>query len=247
MISIAFFFSTLCRQIGTAAGMGFTVTVLSIIYIVLAPSFWYKIYVDTEASTSNNPVAGYTFVWILGMFFPFFNYSQLYIDVTARSSGSTDPVTGRFVEGFGFSFTDLYRYPLVGGTSYGNLVPMPNTHLMFLIMDTIVWAILAWYMDHILPDAYGYRHPLLFFLDRHFWGGRPASRNATRRFNYEGSSNRVTDDEDVVRERDYALNLTMPIALRIVNLTKRYKNGLLKQTTNLAVDHMCLTLERGQL
>ncbi|RKP06014.1 P-loop containing nucleoside triphosphate hydrolase protein [Thamnocephalis sphaerospora] len=197
----------------------------------------------------GKPVAGHTIAWVVGMFVPFFNFSQLYIDVTARSTGSTDPLTGRFVDGFGFRFIDLYKNPLVGGTSYGNLVLAPNTHLMFLILDMLFWSVLAWYLDNIVPNSYGYRRPLLFFLDSGYWGNRPSCRRALQKmaFAVSGRVPASRDDSDVIQERERALNLTKPTALRITNLTKRYTNGMVKQTSKLAVDNLCLASGKGQL
>ncbi|KAI9595520.1 hypothetical protein BDF19DRAFT_440751 [Syncephalis fuscata] len=229
MICFALFLSTLCSRVGA----GFGVTIIAIIYQVLSPSFWFTWYVDLERSKRGSPVAGHSAGWIIGLFFPFFNYSQLYIDVVTKSSGSTDPLTGHFVNGPGFGFMDLYRHPDIGGSQYGNLVPMPNTHLMFLLLDIVFWAIVTWYLDNVVPDAYGYRRPFLFLFDGGYWGGRAVSREAVTKVAYE--------------ERQHTLNLTQRIALRIVNLTKCYKSGLWTQKNKLAVDRLCLSFAEGQL
>ena len=83
---------------------GFTITILGLLYQLLAPSFWYSLYVDMEKSKTGSPQSGSTIGWVIGMFFPFFNFNQLYLDVTMRSSGANDPVSGQFRDGLGIAF-----------------------------------------------------------------------------------------------------------------------------------------------
>ncbi|KAI8052039.1 P-loop containing nucleoside triphosphate hydrolase protein [Syncephalis plumigaleata] len=253
MICLALFLSTLCSRVGTAD----ILYCFILIYIIYTCSIFNVN--GTGCRFRGSPVAGHTAGWVIGMFLPFFNYSQLYIDVVMKSSGSNDPLSGRFVQGPGFRFMDLYQHPEIGGSRYGNLVPMPNTHLLFLILDILVWSLLTWYLDNVVPDAYGYRRPFLFFLDSGYWGSRTVSREAVTKMAYQvsghtnysltnkqGKSDK-DEDSDIVQERHQTLNLTQRIALRIVNLTKYYKDGIWTQKSKLAVDHICLSFAEGQL
>jgi hypothetical protein len=83
---------------------------------------------------------------------------------------------------------DLYQHPEIGGSRYGNLVPVPNTHLLCLILDIFVWSLLTWYLDNVVPDTYGYRRPFFFFLDSGYWSGRTVSREAVNKVAYQVSS-----------------------------------------------------------
>ena len=80
---------------------GFAITIFGLLYQLLAPGFWYSLYVNLEKSKTGQPQPGSTIGWIIGILFPFFNFNQLYIDITMRSSGANNPVTGEFVDGLG--------------------------------------------------------------------------------------------------------------------------------------------------
>lgn len=85
----------------------FGITAVGLIYQLLAPGFWYSFYVDvTRGRAASFPAM---LGWTIGMFVPFFNFSQLYIDITLKTSGSVDPGTGKYVAGDCNVFTAKIR------------------------------------------------------------------------------------------------------------------------------------------
>jgi hypothetical protein len=50
--------------------------------------------------------------------------------------------------------------------------PAPVQGLYFMVANMFFFALLTWYFDAVLPDAYGQRHPPWFFLTLSYWGLR---------------------------------------------------------------------------
>ena len=59
------------------------------------------------------------------------------------------------------SATSLTSAQASAATSF---LPTPAQHLLLLAIDILIWSILAWYADKVIPDQYGYRRSLFFFL-----------------------------------------------------------------------------------
>jgi hypothetical protein len=122
-------------------------------------------------------------------------------------------------------------------------------------MDVFVYWILAWYLDNILPDAFGARQPLYFFLLPSYWGLKKEGNKTEqdRWLDQYKVSLDIDDkeDDDVAAERKKALSNTMWPAVKVVNLRKIYNPPLLKwrkkDSTKVAVKNSCITFEEGEL
>nr|XP_023696048.1 retinal-specific ATP-binding cassette transporter isoform X3 [Paramormyrops kingsleyae] len=86
---------------------------------------------------------------------------------------------------FGFGTEYLSRYEEQGlGLQWDNLKtsPLEGDEFSFLIsirmmvLDTFLYAVLAWYLDNIFPGQYGIGRPFYFLLQPSYWRGSRPSR-----------------------------------------------------------------------
>ena len=47
--------------------------------------------------------------------------------------------------------------------------------MVIMVMDSILYTILMWYIEAVFPGQYGVPKPFYFFLTRSYWTGRPSS------------------------------------------------------------------------
>ena len=48
--------------------------------------------------------------------------------------------------------------------------PLPFVTLIFMMLiDTVIYAFLAWFFENVLPNEYGTKRPLLFLCSRSYW------------------------------------------------------------------------------
>jgi hypothetical protein len=101
-VAFALCLAAVVSRTRTAISISFAIITVGLIYLLLLPGFWYVWYVDlTKTLEGGVPSSGTTIGWVLGTIMPIFQFAQLYIDISLRSTGSTDPVTAEFVQGPG--------------------------------------------------------------------------------------------------------------------------------------------------
>jgi len=61
---------------------------------------------------------------------------------------------GKIVPGPGFFWDDLYKTRSIKMFNIAVTVPEPMQQYLFLIMNAVLYAILAWYFDNVLPGTH---------------------------------------------------------------------------------------------
>ena len=97
-----------------------------------------------------------------------------------------------------------------------------------LILDTILYLLLTWYIDEISPKEYGHRRPLYFPFTTDYWCGK--SLNCCKPNTYE-----KTDVRDEMVDAIEDVNSGGEIGIRIVGLGKRFGKKKVVNKLNLNV------------
>lgn len=252
MVTFGFFITTFCRRSRVAVLVGIFIFIIGLLFESFVFSTGYVGYIWWDKKTSQ---AG----WGVLMFIPFFNFGKIFLDISNLSSGKIDRLTQTLIPGPGFKWNDLYeimddkflpsydaKHPEIKPA-----VPAPVQSFYFFLMNIVLYSILTWYFDKVIPDEYGNRRNPLFFLTPSYYGV-----NIRKNFQLQGWLNRYNksvddhsgEDEDVAAERTLALDPESEAALRICNLRKVYRKNLLVESKldKVAVRDLCLTLKESK-
>jgi hypothetical protein len=111
--------------------------------------------------------------------------------------------------------------------------------LAFLIMDFFLYAVLAWYLDHVMPNEYGQRLPPLFCCRRAYWKDQVSA-------DYDESEPDVAEDGAVIEPVPDSLHASARVHIK--KLRKQFTEGRGKNArTTTAVHGLDLTLYEGQI
>ncbi|KAI8794117.1 ATP-binding cassette sub-family A member 5 isoform X1 [Biomphalaria glabrata] len=128
--------------------------------------------------------------------------------------------------GFGFDSSLTYgKFPLYAP-------------ILMLAVDTILYALLTVYFDHVIPGEYGIRYKPYYFLQCSYWFKSRKSDEMIHLTSPQMSFSQTSDVEAVPKE------IEDKIAMRISHLTKTFKQG--GQTFN-AVDGFCLNIYENHI
>eukprot|EP00124_Ichthyophonus_hoferi_P000157 Ihof_evm21s5 gene=Ihof_evmTU21s5 len=116
-----------------------------------------------------------------------------------------------------------------------------------LVVDTVIFLLIAFYIENVFPGTYGVSKPWYFLFTRRYWCGRHSKNcsnvSATTTDNFADDIGAVNDPEPL--QKYVGMFETEPNDLRagvkIENLTKRYSNG------KLAVHDLSLNMYEGQI
>ena len=97
-----------------------------------------------------------------------------------------------------------------------------------LILDTILYLLLTWYIDEVSPKEYGHRRPLYFPFTADYWCGE--SLNCCK-----PDTTDKTDGRDVMVDAIEDVNTGDEIGIRIVGLSKRFGKKKVVNNLNLNV------------
>ncbi|KAK9728380.1 hypothetical protein K7432_001166 [Basidiobolus ranarum] len=194
------------------------------------------------------------------MFFPFFNFGKIFLDISLLTAGKLDTLSNTLIPGPGFAWKDLFirafDQPVSGLEGNYPNVPPPVMSWYLLLMNIGLYGALTWYFDKIIPDEFGFCYPPWFFLKPTYWITKRSSNhdlgNWLQHVKSQHSRLKLTpenEDDDVSREREALYDTEYPAAIRIANLRKVYKNGMFKKSKldKVAVRDLCLTLQEGKL
>ena len=138
----------------------------------------------------------------------------MFLDITSYTTGRLDSLTNTFIPGPGFAWENLYD-PLPARLlpSFDGQVPKvpaPVQAWYFLIMNVGFYYILTWYLDNIIPDAFGSSRPFYFFLTLDYWGIRVGNASTKRdewlKKHIVPVETTEAEDDDVAQERAKTLN-----------------------------------------
>ncbi|KAK7506564.1 hypothetical protein BaRGS_00002039, partial [Batillaria attramentaria] len=116
--------------------------------------------------------------------------------------------------------------------------------LVMLLVDVILYFLLAIYLDHVIPGEFGPRYSPLFCLKRSYWfPNKQGSGERTYLMNGIGQG----DHDDVITGPNIepvSADMRSKRTLRIMNITKIFKS---KQETTTAVNQLSLDMYEGQI
>ncbi|GAM24437.1 hypothetical protein SAMD00019534_076120 [Acytostelium subglobosum LB1] len=109
----------------------------------------------------------------------------------------------------------------------------------FMVVETIIFLVLALYLEEVLPSDYGVKRHPLFFLKRSYWSGRKTEQEPV-----EMLSVREGEPHDVAEERKRVLESKELLALEVLDLNKVYpaRDGAKKK---VAVKSLALGVDQG--
>jgi len=245
MIFVAFFISSLVPKVRTGTLLGMFILIIGLVFMLAIFGSTYTGYLWWQTTTSK---AG----WLVLMFLPFFNFGKLYIDIDVLTLGQYDASTNTIIAGPGFTWSSLYQQiPSEYLSSIGTYdLPLPAQSLLFLFMNMGFYALLAWYFDNVLPDVFGNRKPVYFFLTPSFWGYHHSNRRSYDLAKLLSKSEKIQEDDDVHDERLAALDdsKSKNAAVRLLHLRKVFGGNIFqKNSGKAAVEGSSWTLQEGQL
>ncbi|KAJ3173237.1 ATP-binding cassette sub- A member 1 [Geranomyces variabilis] len=253
MLMLAFFITTLVRKARVAILIGIFVFIIGLLFESFVFSSSFVGYIWWDSGTS--PTA-----WKILIFFPFFNFGKIFLDITTYTTGRLDTLTNTFIAGPGFAWSTLFDplpadlRPTYGSGSQPD-VPAPIDSWRYLLMNMLFYGVLTWYFDCVIPDEFGWGLKPWFFLTPEYWGlGRRGKNQQAiewlrneKRATKANTDPRPGEDKDVHAERLKTLDEGFSPAVRIVNLRKVYGGFIRKKTDKVAVNDLCISFEEGKL
>ena len=251
MVMFAFAITTVVRRSQVAILIGIFIFIIGLLFesFVFASSFLGYIW----WSEKTIDPAG----WGVLIFFPFFNFGRMFLDITTLTTGLLDVLTDTYIPGPGFGWGQLYeKIPNSTLPNYGSdgrpNPPPPVFAWYYLIMNVAFYGFILWYLDNIIPNEFGMSKPLYFFLTPEYWGFESKSETKDlnawqeRQMKYS-QPDEENEDSDVVAERRKVMDATYFPALKILNLRKVYKSYFSKSENKVAVRNSCFAVEKGKL
>jgi ABC-type multidrug transport system ATPase subunit len=116
----------------------------------------------------------------------------------------------------------------------------------YLILDTVIYIVVAFYITMVWPGEFGVPKPFYFFLTPSYWTGRTSKHAAKRRTKF--TPHQVVDDTDVIEEEKRVKNMTYPpnTVVVIEDLMKVYKSGIFSKPFT-AVKGLSVAMQNNQL
>jgi ABC-type multidrug transport system ATPase subunit len=175
------------------------------------------------------------------MFYPPFNFAKLFADIGQLSTPKYNPMTGDVTSITGYSFDQLFKSIHI--SFYDMDSPPAYESMLYLIMNTVLFMILAIYFDQVVRSP---RRPIWYFLEPSYWGvhlQRPVVTDPTSEQVEE-----MSKDAQIEMERVKSNNQD---SLRIVNVSKTYSSVWNRITCQKkkqvhALSNMYLQVKRGE-
>ena len=163
---------------------------------------------------------------VLLSLYPPYNFARIFADISYQTLPQYDKFQRVFKPGPGYKWGDLYRHI----DYYEQKVPPTHFSFYILLGESLVFLVLAWYLDNVLPGATGIARKPWFFLQPSFYGIRFAKSNNDFSKWKQPELEKLPKDDPLRREYDDVRDASIPFALRLVGLRKVYDRlfGLLK-------------------
>ncbi|CAL1368223.1 unnamed protein product [Linum trigynum] len=207
MVGYAFMLSNFISKASSATAVGFSVFIIGFITQVMTS--------DVFPYASNISITVKT-IWSL------FPPNLLAIALMRLSDATEDP------SGVGISWSS--RGKCLSGIP--NCEMTLNDVYIWLLATAFLWFALAIYLDNIIPNAYGVRKSILYFLTPSYWIGKGGNQTEGGVCSCTGSlprqENVTPDDEDVLEEENTVKRdllegtVDQTVALQIRGLVKTY-------------------------
>ena len=112
----------------------------------------------------------------------------------------------------------------------------------FLWLDMVLYLLLAWYLDHVLPSEWGVKHHPLFMFDKTYWGGSPSVKKS------DGDKMPAATVAETYDEATHAA-MAARERIRITDLTKKFSGKPAPAVNHLGhgMRNGCLSFYEGQI
>ncbi|EAR96275.2 transporter family ABC domain protein (macronuclear) [Tetrahymena thermophila SB210] len=258
-MSIGFFITTICSDVK----LGYTVAYAFLLFSVVmemfmsTPAFIFYLYQDDPD----------LFVEILLKIFslyPAFHYSKLFHDVAQRTNKHYEIAAGRWVQGPGFNYEDIFE-------NFSGKFPYPPkeyhtpsciTSFVYLNITAILFFILGWYCDHVVSSNRGTQESPLFFLGNDYWKclrrkqkiRRKVSASLNKFEENNQESTGINLNESVKNEREVVLKNQLEDAfvdgIRIQGISKtyyKYPFGIKSKHDKTAISDIFFEIRENEL
>lgn len=149
--------------------------------------------------------------------------------------------------GYGCSYIARYEEQAIGlQWSNVNSSPVPDDGfsmlqcMMLMLVDSIIYLILAWYIEAVFPGMYGIPRKWYFPLQKSYWLSQQANRAIIQQ--NLNINNEILELAHEDSEKFEKVSPNSKIGVSIKNLRKVYK-----QTNKVAVDGLNLNFYEGQI
>ncbi|GAM21697.1 hypothetical protein SAMD00019534_048720 [Acytostelium subglobosum LB1] len=228
MNQVGFFILSFIQTTKAAIGIGMTIFIIgSLLQMMFNSIMGVLVFQIIYTTNSNWSLAARIVLYIL----PMFHFSKAITDINTIAMTST-------YTGIGFKWKDLY---LDYNTPQNPNVDIPETYhaLLNLIILSVVYTVLAWYFEHVIPGNDGNSYPPWFFLLPSYWGftEKRATYIETPHF----------DDSDVRDAIAAAHDESNQAPIKLVGLSKTYKNIFNSKRDVKAVKYLSMSIEDSSI
>ena len=264
MVSASQLLATMMTTVKGAQTVGYAIILVGFVFQAILGSGYGSLIYLLQSTTLPAWVVP---IRCLLQLYPPYLMSMMYYTVTKKSASIVNVQEATVERGDGFSFGDLFVTPDVSGSRFfGSMdvrVPKPITCLLMLGLDTILFALVALYLDHVVPNGNGIVHHPFFFLRRSYWFSKksrkfpPHKRLQDHHKSFaevveelrDFKTKDVVDEAIKVNEKMYHF-MEDDSAILVNMLTKTYAGsccGCLRSKRPPAVDRLSLHLEKNAI
>lgn len=175
------------------------------------------------------------------------------MDIMALSSSTYNYITDTTIDGVGYLLKDLSEKPKTYMNYILQLDYMEATinSFYYLLFNIALYFILTLYLDNVLPNEYGNKLPLYYFLLPSYWGFGKSKDISDKEWIEETKKNNSPKiklselDDDVRQQYEYTNNADINKSpIKIINLQKTYGYG---KTRKVVVKNTCLSFDENKV
>jgi ABC-type multidrug transport system ATPase subunit len=181
MTSASQLLATLMSSVKGAQTVGYAIILIGFVFqTILGSGYGSLIYLLQSESLPGWAVP----IRYLLQLYPPYLMSMMYYIVSKKSSSIVNVQEAKIEKGVGFQFADLFASPDVNQSKlFGTIevnVPTPAYCLLMMLVDALLFALLALYFDHVVPTGNGIIHHPLFFLKPGYWFPKRKARSHSK-------------------------------------------------------------------
>ncbi|KCV71568.1 hypothetical protein H696_02508 [Fonticula alba] len=220
LTALAFFLSTLLRTAKTASTVGLFVLIISLLLQAAVFNNSYSGYIWWEAQTHPSGQG------IMGLLVPPFNFGKLYLDISSRAVGAFSFASDMLIPGEGFRWEHLGQPIPPSAAPVGNFdIPLPRDSFFWFIGNFLIFMLLTWYFDQVIPGPYGKSAKLWFPFMPSYWGFGGGATAGQMTLSFPPPTQLPDEDKDVFAERVATLAEDgASAAVRVTQLRKVYRS-----------------------
>lgn len=173
-------------------------------------------------------------VLVLLQLYPPFNFSKAFDDIALVASSRYDIVEQRFVDGSKYTWENLFE-EITGKTIIiDQEYEVPATWLSFvwLIINCVLFIILAWYFDNVNASNKGRDLPWYFPITKEYWRNKAKRSNNNNNDNNKATASMIYNNDDGIKDiglqtvkdeyKKVCDNMHMNKGLNVVGVSKTF-------------------------